>query len=224
MLISKQLIIGIFIGVLVSVAVFGFVQYSVATNLQNQLNLLQNRSTQLETNYTDLQAQTILLQNRASELETNYITLKTGYTELQTNYTKLQGNYTVLQANYTDLKANYTGLYNQLHPTLQVTYWKNQPGEAPGAGSGIQYFFNITGTLETFQLAPSAAINQALAPLVSNYPFVTMVSPAGLTIPYWTNQYVGSGQFSFTLLLKSELTGAQLLSLTQDLGSAFKSL
>jgi hypothetical protein len=164
------------------------------------VSLLQSRSSQLEQNYQSSQIQIGLLQEKSSQLETNY---------------------TNLQDQYTQLETNYTALYIELHPTLAVTFWKQQ---AVLAGTGVDFVFNITGTREAFEFAPADTINQAVAPLVGKYPFVTIVTSDGLTIPFWMIQYVHSGQFSFSLRIKSQLTDEQLQSLTQDLTNAFKNL
>ncbi len=106
-------------------------------------------------------------------------------------------------------------------PAFDVTYWKQQPESSNF--SNFQYFFNVTGSHESFKLATSQAINQALSPYAYKYPFVLQTTSDGITYPYWTSSYVHNGQFSFTLLLQSPLTDAKLSSLTQDLKNALKS-
>ncbi len=107
--------------------------------------------------------------------------------------------------------------------SFNVVYWKQQP-DPSGNPNHLQYLFNVTGTHETFQLATYDKINPALAPLVNKYPFITMIGGDGTTIPAWTSEYVGNGQFTFTLPLTTPLTSAQLKTLTQDLKDALKSI
>ena len=104
---------------------------------------------------------------------------------------------------------------------FNVTYWKQQPD--PLYSYDIQYVFNITGTHETFQLATSNAINNALAPYVNKYPFAPITIGNRTIIPFWTSTYVGKGQFTLGLTLKSSLSDAQVKSLTHDLKVALKS-
>lgn len=104
---------------------------------------------------------------------------------------------------------------------FNVTYWKQQPD--PLYSNDIQYVFNITGTHETFQFATSDAINNSLTPYVNKYPFAPITIGNRTIIPFWTSTYVGKGQFTFGLTLKSSLSDAQVKSLTNDLKVALKS-
>jgi hypothetical protein len=105
--------------------------------------------------------------------------------------------------------------------SFNVTYWKQQTDQSFNSYNGT-YLFNATGTHETFQLAPSGEINQALATYVSKYPFVIITDTGGIEHPLWTCEYIHDGNFVFTLFFQSALPDAQLKSLTQDLTQALK--
>jgi hypothetical protein len=108
-------------------------------------------------------------------------------------------------------------------PSFDVMYWKQEPNQSFNSYNSI-YLFNVTGTRETFQLAPSGSINFALAPLVNKYPFANITNADGITFPLWTSEYVHNGDFIFTLSFQAKLTNAQLKSITQDLMQALKGI
>jgi hypothetical protein len=227
--ISRKLVVGIVAAVLISVIASAYVLFSVVTSLQTQVNQLKDQNFQLQQKNVNLQDQVSQLQVTSAQLETNYtnlqnqtIALQDRSSQLEANYTNLQNQTNLLQNMTSQLETNYTALYNEVNPVLQVTYLRQQPGVHSGVANGTDYIFNVTGSRESFQLSTSEAIDQALAPLIGKYPFITMTSPGGITVPYWTSQYAGNGQFTFTLLLKSELTTDQIQALTQDLSNALK--
>ena len=196
------------VALILGIAASAYIVSSIQTNLQNQISLLQTKSEQLQQKNVDLENQVTQLQGKSAQLEANY--------------TNLQNQTDALQEKSAQLEANLTALYNQLNPSFMVTFWKTQPAPDIGLGTGIYYVFNVSGTRESFQFASSDAIDQVLAPLFGKYPFVTMTTPGGVTVPFWTSGYVGNGQFQFNLSLKTELNIGQLQSLIQDVSNALK--
>ena len=105
---------------------------------------------------------------------------------------------------------------------FDVVYWKQQPDEYSN-NQYVQYLFNVTGTDKTYSLAPTTAINQALNPLLDNYPLETMTTQQNTTILRWYCQYIDDGAFVFTVVAKVTLTQTQLANLTVDLKAALQS-
>jgi cell division protein FtsB len=91
MSLSKQLVIGIFVGILIGVAVFyAFTQFSRIADLQSQINQLQSENSQLSANNTALLNQIGQLQSSDNN------TLQSQINQLQNENSQLRANNTAL--------------------------------------------------------------------------------------------------------------------------------